>query len=116
LNRFKDKDLTIFGGSHSRSFIYVDDAVQALLLMLFDTKLVNEIVNIGNEELIKISELALLIQEIIKVEGNIIDNGAPKGSPMVRCPSTKKLRSIGYKPQISLREGLQITARYYTNS
>jgi len=116
LNRFKDKDLTIFGGSHSRSFIYVDDAVQALLLILFDTKLVNEIVNIGNEELIKISELASLIQEIIKVEGNIIDNGAPKGSPMVRCPSTKKLRSIGYKPQISLREGLQITAKYYTNS
>lgn len=111
--RFKRNDFTIFGGQNSRSFIYVDDAVDALILLLNDSKLINEIVNIGNEDLIRIYELAILIQETLQIQGEIIDEGAPSGSPMLRCPDTKRLRSIGYKCKVELKEGLQKTSVFY---
>lgn len=113
--RFKKNDFTIFGGENSRSFIYVDDAVDALILLLNDSKLINEIVNIGNEDLIRICDLAILIQETLQIQGKIVDEGAPSGSPMLRCPNTKKLRSIGYKSKVELKEGLQKTLVFYQN-
>jgi nucleoside-diphosphate-sugar epimerase len=113
--RFKKNDFTIFGGENSRSFIYVDDAVDALILLLNDSKLINEIVNIGNEDLIRIYDLAILIQETLQIQGKIVDEGAPSGSPMLRCPNTKRLRSIGYKSKVELKEGLQKTLVFYEN-
>jgi nucleoside-diphosphate-sugar epimerase len=113
--RFKKNDFTIFGGENSRSFIYVDDAVDALILLLNDSKLINEIVNIGNEDLIRIYDLAILIQETLQIQGKIVDEGAPSGSPMLRCPNTKRLRSIGYKSRVELKEGLQKTLVFYEN-
>ncbi len=116
IDRFKKNDLTIFGGDNSRSFIYVDDAVDSLLLLLLDTRLIDEVVNIGNEDLIKISDLASMIQDVIQTSGNLVDKGAPSGSPKLRCPNTKKIRSIGYEAKISLREGLKRTADFYATS
>ena len=113
--RFKKNDFTIFGGENSRSFIYVDDAVDALILLLNDSKLINEIVNIGNEDLIRIYDLAILIQETLQIQGKIVVEGAPSGSPMLRCPNTKRLRSIGYKSKVELKEGLQKTLVFYQN-
>lgn len=113
--RFKKNDFTIFGGQNSRSFIYIDDAVDALVLLLNDSTLVNQIVNIGNEDLIKIYDLAILIQETLQIQGEIIDEGPPSGSPMLRCPDTKRLRSIGYECKTELKEGLLKTSIFYGN-
>lgn len=112
--RFRQGDFTIFGGANSRSFIYIDDAVDSLLLLLEDTNLSNEIVNIGNEDLTPISRLALRVQQAMGKTGEITDQGAPPGSPMTRCPDITKIRSIGYESKVSLEHGIQETLKYYS--
>jgi nucleoside-diphosphate-sugar epimerase len=88
--RAQRNDFKIFGGKNSRSFIFIEDTIDALLLLLSDTKLINEIVNIGTEEAITIIELARAIYKIIGVSGNIEELESPEGSVLQRCPDTSK--------------------------
>ena len=111
--RAQNGDFKIFGAKNSRSFIYIDDAVDALLRLLFDTKLINEIVNIGTEDTITITELARTIYKIMGVGGNIEELESPEGSVLQRCPDTTKLKSIGFIPKVSLEIGLSLTLPYY---
>ena len=61
-------------------------------------------------------ELARLVCEVVGFEGEIItDTSKPDGTPR-KLMSADKLRGMGWKPKISLREGLERTYRYYRNS
>jgi UDP-glucose 4-epimerase len=109
----KRGDFNILGARNIRSFIYIEDAVAALLLLLTDDSLINQIVNIGTEELIEIRDLALRIHKIIGIKSDIKELESPEGSVLKRCPDTTKIRSIGFKSNIDLDKGLALTVQYY---
>jgi nucleoside-diphosphate-sugar epimerase len=109
----KRGDFNILGARNIRSFIYIEDAVDALLLLLTNDSLIDQIVNIGTEELIEIRDLAVRIHNIIGIKSEIKELESPEGSVLKRCPDTTKIRSIGFKSNIDLNRGLALTVQYY---
>ncbi len=103
----KKKNFLIHGtGNEVRSFIHVDDFINGFD-KVFQKGKNTEIYNIGTTEKVKISRLAHLISKIYKKKIKIIRSKLPKGSPSKRCPDIGKIKKLGFKQKISLRNGLK---------
>ena len=104
-------------GEALREFLYVDDMAHACLWLMNQPKDVLDRltapqcshVNAGSGEEIRIAALAMQVAEAVGYEGRIVfDQSKPDGAPRKLLDSTR-LRSLGWEPVISLREGLQKT-------
>jgi len=119
LKRFHDArmagaaEVMIWGtGSPLREFIYADDLADAFLFLLKNYG-GSEIINIGTEKEISIKELASIIKDIVGFKGPIrFDNSKPDGSPRKMLDKTK-LFGLGWRPEIPLAEGLEMTYRWF---
>jgi nucleoside-diphosphate-sugar epimerase len=99
-------------GEETRAFIYVDDAVEGAVRVMEKGEHLG-VYHIGTSEEITVKKLA---REIGRCFGHNIQIAAGKlraGSPPRRCPDITKLRKLGFKPRLSLREGLARTVRWY---
>ena len=109
----KDRKLTVWGsGKPRREFLHVDDLASACLLLLekYDS---SEIINVGCGEDISIRELAELICEVVGFEGDLAwDVTKPDGTPRKLLDVTK-LRALGWKPSIPLRDGIARTYEWF---
>ena len=99
-------------GLESRSFCYVDDAVEGILLTANKGKN-REIYNIGNQDEIKIKHLINKIAKILNIKVKIKSGKLQKGSASRRVPDIKKLKKLGYKSLNSLEIGLIKTVNWY---
>jgi len=115
ISRAKNNDFRLFGGDNKRSFVFIDDAIDAIILVAFNESAGGEIYNIGTEEMLNMESLALLIYELMGIRATPINLPAPKGSVAKRCPDTRKIRKIGYRPNVSLKKGLSLTIAYYSH-
>lgn len=99
-------------GTPRREFLYVDDCANACVhLMGLDKN--NDIINIGTGQDLMISELAALIKNIVGFEGDIqYDNTKPDGTPK-KVTEVSKLLATGWRPLISLNEGISNTYQWY---
>jgi dTDP-glucose 4,6-dehydratase len=90
----------------------VDDEVEGILRLLLSDEV--EPVNIGNPQEVTILELAETIQDVVGNHPGIDYKPLPKDDPMVRRPDTSKAEELlGWKAQISLREGLERTLPWF---
>ena len=109
----KDRKLTVWGsGNPRREFLHVDDLASACLLLLekYDS---SEIINVGCGEDISIRELAELICEVVGFEGDLAwDVTKPDGTPR-KLLDVSKLRALGWKPSIPLRDGIARTYEWF---
>jgi len=107
------RELVVWGtGQPRREFLHVDDLASAchFLLTSYDSP---EIVNVGWGEDITIRELAGLICEVVGFKGALAwDSSKPDGTPRKLLDVTK-LRGLGWKPTISLREGIATTYDWF---
>jgi nucleoside-diphosphate-sugar epimerase len=96
-------------GDDTRSFCYIQDAVNITHQLVKHVD--NEIVNVGKQEEIKISDVARIIMDIMKVDPNKLEIlPSPLGSAKRRCPDTSKmLRLTDYKYMFNLKDGLKLT-------
>ena len=100
-------------GSPTREFLYVDDAVQGLLLAAehYDGA---EPVNLGTGTEISIRELAGLITELTGFEGEIVwDTSQPNGQPRRALDTSRARELFGFEARTPLREGLERTIAWY---
>jgi len=104
-----NKPITIFGsGSQTRSFCYVTDQVEGLLKLAFSERAEGEVVNIGNEKEMTISELANVIKELTNSSSKIEFHPLPKDDPVRRKPDiTKAKKFLDWEPKVELEEGLR---------
>jgi UDP-glucuronate decarboxylase len=111
----QQKDITVYGdGSQTRSFCYVDDTIQALLLMMESDKANGEIINIGNPVEYSILEVANLVKKLTHSSSNITFRPLPKDDPKMRRPVIEKAKKLlGWEPKVSLEEGLMRTITVY---
>jgi dTDP-glucose 4,6-dehydratase len=105
--------ITIYGdGSQTRSFCYVDDEVVGLLALL-DSDWADPM-NIGNPEEHSVLELAQLVLDVTGSSSPIVHETLPTDDPVRRRPDiTLAERELGWRPSISLREGLDRTLAWY---
>ena len=115
----KNKPLTVEGrGLQTRTFCYVDDLVDGLLLIMEKGKK-GEVYNLGSDKEVKIIDLAKLIIDIVgsrpKDDRPLAEKSKitfvirPAHDHKSRLPSLKKVKSLGWKPKVSLEEGLKKT-------
>lgn len=108
-----DPSVTCWGtGAARREFLYVDDMADACIFLM--TNYSDErIINIGFGEDYTIKELVEMVAEVTGYKGNIVwDTTKSDGTPK-RILDTTRLRDLGWKPKVSLREGLTKTLEWY---
>ena len=105
--------VTIWGtGRPKREFFYADDLAEALIFLMHEYN-EDEAINVGTGVDISIAELAELIKETVGFKGDVhYDTTKPDGNP-VRLLDTSRMNALGWKPKISLEEGLRITYEWY---
>src|SRR5258707_6571313 len=109
----KDRELIVWGsGKPRREFLHVDDLASACLLLLEQYNS-PEIINVGCGKDISIRELAELICDVVAFDGELTwDKNKPDGTPRKLLDVTK-LRALGWKPSIPLREGIARTYEWF---
>lgn len=107
--------LTIFGdGSHTRSFQYVDDLIEAMVRMMGTGEGFTGPVNIGNPGEFRVIDLARKIIELTGSGSEIVYMPLPEDDPRQRQPDISlAARELKWKPQVSLEEGLKKTIEYF---
>jgi len=108
---------TVWGdGEQTRAFMYIDDCVNALLLLEKHATSPPIIVNVGSTEEISVRDLAYAI---IKLSGKSITPEFDKSrqvGPMSRIPIIKRISELGWKPTIPLCQGLPKIYDWITNT
>ncbi len=99
-------------GKEIRSFIYIDDFVEAFNSLLMRGKHL-EVYNIGTNAAINMKKLLKNILSIMKKNYKIKNSPIALGGTKIRNPSIKKIKKLGFKPKISLKEGLKKTINFY---
>ena len=115
LQALTNQPITVYGdGRQTRSFCYITNTVTALMLLMMSPEAKGEVVNVGNTMEVTILELAKKVQEAAKSNSTIEFHPLPKDDPKRRCPDTAKLqRLVGWKPNVSLEEGLKRTVAWF---
>ncbi len=112
----RNQPLTIYGkGDQTRSFCYVDELVEALMLLM-NTDGINDPINLGNPHEFTIRQLA---DEIIRLSGSqstVEHLPLPEDDPKQRQPDITRARALlNWTPHIELSEGLMKTIQYFQN-
>jgi dTDP-glucose 4,6-dehydratase len=113
MQALQGQSLSIYGdGSQTRSFCYVSDLIEGILLLSRSPEHLP--VNIGNPDEWTILECA---HEIISVTGSssrILFHPLPEDDPTRRRPDITKARQLlGWEPKIKLRKGLEKSLEYF---
>ncbi|HIQ31571.1 MAG TPA: SDR family oxidoreductase [Aquifex aeolicus] len=109
------RPITVYGdGTQTRSFCYVDDLVRGIYKLATMDGLEGEVFNLGNPEEYTVLELARIIREITGSSSQIIFKERPVDDPDRRRPDISKAREkLGWEPEVSLREGLERTVKWF---
>lgn len=107
-------------GNQIRTFVYIDDVVDALIKSIDSEKAKNQVINIGTTEEISIINLAKLISKLIKkplkikkVPYESFTGGRYEDVPR-RVPEIKRARKLlDWQPKVSLTEGLKRTIDWH---
>jgi len=104
----KNRDITIYGdGLQTRTFTYVDDTVEVCNRIFENKLLVNDVLNIGNHELMTIKSLAELCITLTGSKSKIVHLPPLKEGDMTRRqPDNSKMREILNKKLVSIEEGI----------
>ena len=101
-------DITVYGdGMQSRTFCYIDDNIEFTMRVLEDSLFINDVVNVGDDKLVTIKELA---ETIINLTGSTsgIVNLPPlaEGDMSRRQPDNTKMKNVLQRDLISLEAGI----------
>lgn len=111
--------LRILGdGRQEKSYLYVQDCVDAVLTAVehHEGHPGAEVYNLGTDETVVVDDSAAIITEHLGVEPVIEYAGGIRGwtgdSPLIRL-DTSKIRSLGWKPELTIREAVIRTLRWF---
>lgn len=110
-----DKALVVWGtGTPRREFLYVDDMAEACVFLM-EKGISDGLFNVGIGTDVTIKELAQTIVEIVGFQGEIVfDSSKPDGTPR-KLLDVSRMGKLGWRAQISLREGIGKTYQDFLN-
>jgi nucleoside-diphosphate-sugar epimerase len=107
INLKNKKNFKIHGsGNEMRSFIHIEDFINGFDKIFRKGKNL-EIYNIGTTEKVKISSLARIMAKIFKKKILFKKTKILTGSPNIRCPNITKIKKLGFRQNISLKDGVK---------
>ena len=115
----RDRQPTIFyDGKQTRDFMYIDDNVEAAIQSLLNKKTDGETINLGTGRETTILELA---QKIIALSGKKLAPSLLHKRNLVEIKrrvahNDKMINLLGYKPRVSLEDGLRLTHDWYAQN
>jgi UDP-glucuronate decarboxylase len=109
------QDITVYGdGSQTRSFCYVNDMIDGMILMMATPDDFLGPVNLGNPREFTILELAERLIRMTGSRAKIIFKPLPQDDPAQRKPDIRLAReTLGWQPKIPLEEGIEKTIAYF---
>lgn len=115
IQALKNEPITVYGdGNQTRSFCYVDDMVEALILLMNNNYIGP--VNLGNPEEFTILDFAKLIIKLTHSNSKIEFKNLPQDDPVQREPDISLAKEkLNWKPSTSVEEGLIKTIKYFDN-
>lgn len=112
---YPDKVVVWGDGSPYREMMNSDDLADACVYLMQnkDYKDIGELVNITDGSDIQLKDLIEMVKEIIGFDGELVwDKTKPNGTPRKLMDATK-IKSLGWSPKISLRDGITNIYKYY---
>jgi GDP-L-fucose synthase len=108
-----EKQIVIWGtGTPRRELLHVDDCADALVCLM-ERYSSDQHINVGAGEDITIRELMVLVANVVGFDGEIVcDLDKPDGTPR-KLLNIDRLRSLGWAPRISLRDGIAATYQWF---
>ena len=113
----RNEDLTIYGeGTQTRSFQYVDDLIDGMILMMNTREDFTGPVNLGNPVEFTIRELAEKVIQMTNSRSKIIRLPLPPDDPAQRQPDIRLAKKeLNWEPKIPLEQGLKKTIEYFVS-
>ena len=107
--------ITIYGdGGQTRSFCYVDDLIEGLMLLMESPGEVTGPINLGNPVEFTIADLARKVIDLTGSKSELVHAELPPDDPRQRKPDiTKAGKLLTWQPRTSLEEGLRNTIAYF---
>ncbi|MBS7657056.1 MAG: NAD-dependent epimerase/dehydratase family protein [Candidatus Bathyarchaeia archaeon] len=117
--RYNPYELEILGdGTQAKSYLYVDDCIDAMLFSYAKAKRFVEVFNLGSEDRINVTTIASIVTEemgLRKVQfrftGGIDGGRGWKGDVKHMLLAIEKLKSIGWKPKLNSAEAVRKTVK-----
>jgi GDP-D-mannose 3',5'-epimerase len=108
------KDITIWGDGHqTRSFMYIDDCVKGIDMIMHCDKLIATPINLGSSELVSINELLSKVEKIAGVKlRRHYDLTAPRGVAGRNSDNTFIKQVLKWEPDMPLNKGLAATYKW----
>ncbi|HSX38032.1 MAG TPA: SDR family NAD(P)-dependent oxidoreductase [Chlamydiales bacterium] len=99
-------------GLETRSFVYIDDFIDGLMILLGKGEHLN-IYHIGTRDEVTIAEVAQTVASCFNKEISLVPGPIKPGGTLRRCPDISKLETLGYSPKTSLADGVALTVKWY---
>ena len=111
----RGEPITIYGkGPQTRSFCFVDDLIRGLQLLMESPPSVTGPCNLGNPQEITIEAIAREVLACTQSGSTLRFEPLPQDDPKRRKPVIETAeRSLGWRPRVALKEGLQATIAYF---
>jgi len=114
------KELKILGdGSQTKSYLYIDDCINAIELIMQKSGGDVEIFNVGSEDQVSVRRIAEIVVDVLNLKdvkfqftGGVNGGRGWKGDVKVMLLDTVKLRSLGWKPKYNSEEAVKKAAEH----
>ena len=112
--------LDVLGNGHQKkSYLYVQDCIDAILVALERSDDKVNIFNLGTDEYCEVNDSITWICHHLNLEPDVYYSGGDRGwigdNPFIFL-DCKKIRSLGWKPKLSIKEGIVKTLEYLENN
>lgn len=110
-----NRKIIVYSPHHTRSFCYINDAIDQLYLLTNNKNSLNKTYNIGNhKDEITIKKLSYLIKNYLKKKNVKIEfKSDDYNSPIRRCPSMREMNKLKKLTYINILDGISITYFWY---
>ena len=116
IRKFAQGNGTVLGPDQTRSFLYIDDAIELILELSIKSEagdITETLINIGSDSEVRIQEVADILKSLINPALELVSQEAPAGSVARRKPDLTLLREyLSFNP-LSITEGLARTKQDY---
>ena len=112
----KSKKVKMLGGEQRLNFVYVDDVVDIINQAITDKRSSKQVFNVGSTDTLAMQDFVSEVSKILKT-GFEIEHLPMRETETLRfIPSLDKLKSFGYEAKTSLRDGIEKTIQWYSNT